>query len=207
LFRLRHHPDSRILLITSPNPEEGKTSVSLNLAAAFQQNHLKVLLIDGDLRKPRMHKVLGIPAGKGIADVLESQLSIDQAIQKNVGGLGVDFLSCGSSSNHPTEILGSDLMEKLMKELKKIYDIVIVDSPPYLAVADVAVLSEYADALIFVSRYQKTDRRHLKNLKRRFRISDQQIMGVVINRVSVREKDYYYHQYYYYGYGDADRQK
>lgn len=206
LFRLRHQPGCRVLLVTSPNPGEGKTSISLNLTAAFQQNHLKVLLIDADLRKPRLHKVLNLSAGPGLSDYLESQVSLDQAIQKNAAQQGFDFLSCGSFSEHPTEILGSEIMDKLMAELKKQYDVILLDTPPYLAVADVAVLSEYADAMVFVGQYQKTDRRHLKTIKKRFQL-EHPIMGVVINCVSVREKDYYYHQYYYYGYGDAGRKK
>ena len=89
----------------------------------------------------------------------------------------------------------------------KEYDIVIIDSPPYLAVADVAVLSEFADAITVVTRYHRTERRHLKDLKKRFDLSGNKILGVVINRVSVRQKDYYFHQYYYYGYGDPAPKK
>ena len=104
-------------------------------------------------------------------------------------------------NNHSSEL------QRCIERLDEVYDIILFDSPPYLAVADVAVLSEYAVAAVAVARYQKTDRRHLRDLKRRFSFPGIQVFGVVINRVSVREKDYYYHQYYYYGYGDSDAPK
>lgn len=202
IFRLRHEPGCRTLLITSPNPEEGKTTVATNLASAFAQNHLQVLLIDADLRKPRLHKVFNVSPVMGLSDLLESSASPDEAIRSNVNNLGFDFLSCGTPSHHPTEILGSAKMPQLLEILKKKYDIIIIDSPPYLAVADVVVLSEYADGMTIVTRYQKTDRRHLRAVKRRFSDGKLKFLGVVINQVSVRERDHYYHQYYYYGYGE-----
>ncbi|MBN1689110.1 MAG: polysaccharide biosynthesis tyrosine autokinase [Candidatus Omnitrophica bacterium] len=207
LFRLRHVPGCRFLIVTSPNPGEGKTTVSVNLAAAFQQNHLKVLLIDADLRKPRLHKILAEERNKGVSDVLEGQLSLKDVIRQNVSDLGFDFLSCGSPSHHPTEILGSDAMDRMIEEIKQQYDIVLMDSAPFLAVADVAVLSEYAQGIIVTARYHQTHRRHLRDLKKRFQHHSIQVMGVVINHVSVREQDYYYHQYSYYGYGDGARPK
>lgn len=220
LFRLRHVGGCRTLLVTSPNPEEGKSTVSVNLAAAFQQNHLRVLLIDADLRKPRLHKFLKLGAEKGLTEVLEGELSIKDGIHPNASGLGFDFLSCGSPSRHPTEILGSQEMKNLIKTCEESYDILLIDSPPYLPVADVAVLNEYTKGVVVVARYHTTDRRHLRDIKRRFggppeglepmRRSHEierraRMVGVVINQVSVREQDYYYHQYYYYGYGDAER--
>lgn len=205
LFRLRQAEGSRVILITSPNPEEGKSSIASNLAAAFEQNHLRVVLIDADLRRPKLHKVLGTPHQNGLTDILEGQSIFENAVRTNVSELGFDFVSCGAMSNHPTELLGSDNMKKLIEHLRVIYDIILIDSPPYLAVADVVVLSEYAQALVVVARYQKTDRRHLKDLKKRFNYSPAKVLGVVINQVGVKERDYYYHQYYYYGYGDAAR--
>lgn len=205
LFRLRHVSGCKKMLITSPNPQEGKTTVSLNLAAAFQQNRLKVLLIDADLRRPQLHKVFDIPQEMGLSDILENGAAFEDVVHKNISGLGgIDFLSCGTRSLRPTEILGSQEMSLLITQLTKNYDIIMIDSPPFLAVADVAVLSEYVDAELVIARYHKTDRRHLRDVKRRLNLmTSQKVMGVVINGVSVREKDYYYHQYYYYGYGDA----
>lgn len=207
LFKLRHVPGCRSILVTSPNPDEGKTSIALNLAAAFEQNHLKVVLIDADLRKPKIHKVLGVDSKGGLTDFLEGETSLQEVLHTNVGGLGFDFLSCGTPSHHPTEILGSKAIKDLLGDLKKSYDIILMDSPPYLAVADVAVLSEYAQAMIVIARYHRTDKRHLKDIKHRFGNSDIKVLGVVINQVSVREKDYYYHQYYYYGYGSYNVEK
>lgn len=207
LFKLRNIKGCRTILLTSPNPDEGKSSIALNLAAAFAQNHLKVILLDADLRKPRLHKVLEVPEIKGISNVLEGEIPSEQAIHRDAAGLGFDFMPCGPHSDHPTEILGSQAMKQLLEKLCAVYDIVLLDSPPYLAVADVAVLSEFAAGVIVAARYQKTDKRHLRNLKKRFSDPGIAALGVVVNRVSVREKDYYYHQYYYYGYGDAPKSK
>lgn len=203
LFKLRKVAGCRVILVTSPNPDEGKSTLALNLAAAFQQNHLKVILLDGDLRKPSLHKRLEVSPERGLSEVLEGALSFEQGVHHSVPGVGLDFISCGSHSSHPTEILGSKAMKGLVEKLKQEYDIMVVDSPPYLPVADVAVLSEYADAVIIVARHHTTEKRQLRDVKKRFSETNIKELGVVINRVSVREKDYYYQQYYYYGYGDG----
>jgi capsular exopolysaccharide synthesis family protein len=203
LFHLRHTSGCRSLLITSPNPGEGKSTIAFNLATAFQQNHLKVLLIDTDLRKPRLHKILNLTPSKGLTDVLEGRASFEESVIANVPGLGFDFLSSGTHSSCPAEILGSVKLKELLSQLGKSYDVILLDSPPYLAVADVAILNELAAGVVVVVRYHNTDKRHIRDLNRRFNILEGKGLGVVMNRVSVREKDYYYHQYYYYGYGDA----
>lgn len=205
LFKLRNIQGCRIVLTTSPNPSEGKSTVSLNLTVAFRQNNLKVLLIDADLRKPRLHSRLGISHESGLTDILEGKLEPMKAIQENIQGLGIDFLTSGSPSNHPTELLGSKAMTDFLEAMKKQYDLILIDSPPYLAVADVTVLSTYADALLIIAKYHQTEKRHLKDLKRRFSEMKNKVMGVIINQVSVRERDYYYQQYYYYGYGDKQK--
>ena len=203
LFKLRRVPGARTIMVTSPNPEEGKSSLILNLAYAFRQNNLKVILIDTDLRKPKLQKMLGVEGTKGITDVLEGVVKVDEVVHRDICGLGFDFLSCGTPSHHPTELLGNNEMISLMEELKKTHDIILLDSPPFLAVADVTVMEEYTNAVVVIARYQKTDKRQLKNLRRRLNIQDPKVFGVVLNQVSIREKDHYYHQYYYYGYGDA----
>ncbi|HTL47453.1 MAG TPA: polysaccharide biosynthesis tyrosine autokinase [Verrucomicrobiae bacterium] len=203
LFKLRHITGCRVIVVTSPNPSEGKSTVSLNLAAAFEQNHLKGLLIDSDLRKPKLHSRIGVAHDSGLTDILEGKVKPDDVIQKNVQGVGFDFLTSGTHSNRPTELLGGRSMAAFIEDMKKQYDVIIIDSPPFLAVADVAVLSEYMDSMIVVTKYQQTEKRHLKEIKRRFAELRNKIVGVVINQVSVQERDYYYHQYYYYGYGDA----
>lgn len=207
LFKLKAIPGCRTIVVTSPNPSEGKSTISLNLAASFQQNHMKVLLIDSDLRKPKLHSRIGIDHDIGLSDLLEGGVAPDEAIISNVQSMGFDFLTSGTQSSRPTELLDSDNMNKLMSCLRDIYDIIIIDSPPYLAVADATVLCNYTDAMITVTKYQQTEKRHLQNLTKRFAVMDEKIMGVVINQVNVRERDYYYHQYYYYGYGDTAKKK
>jgi succinoglycan biosynthesis transport protein ExoP len=207
LFKLRKVPGCRVILVTSPNPGEGKSTLALNLATAFHHNHLKAVIIDADLRKPTLHKKLELPAENGLTEVLEGTIPLEQGIRKSLPGLGLDFISCGVRSSHPAEILGTKAMKTLIENLKQEYDIIVLDSPPYLPVADVAVLSEYADAVVIVARHHVTEKRQLRDVKKRFSDSNIKELGVVINRVSVREKDYYYQQYYYYGYGDSKPKK
>ncbi|MFA7002333.1 MAG: GNVR domain-containing protein, partial [Candidatus Omnitrophota bacterium] len=114
LFHLRKVEGCRLILVTSPNPGEGKSTIVFNLAAAFQQNHLKVLLIDTDLRKPRLHKLIGISPAKGLTDILEGEVSFEEALVSPVPGVGFDFLSAGSYSHHPAEVLGSIQMKTLL---------------------------------------------------------------------------------------------
>ena len=144
---------------------------------------------------------------KGLTDILENNLPPEQVIHTNITELGFDFLTCGAPSHHPTELLGSEALRIFLERMRKIYDVILIDSPPFLPVADVNVLSEFVDGLILVTRYQRTEKRHLKDVKRRFAALADKVFGVVINQVSVKEKDYYYHQYYYYGYGDMPRKK
>lgn len=205
LFKTRHIEGCRTLLMTSPNPEEGKSTLIFNLAIALAQNNLKVLLMDGDLRKPSMHKFMEVPLENGLGDILEDDKKFEEVVHKNIKGL--DFLSAGTPSTHPAEVLGSRQMETFMKAVKEEYDFILIDSSPYLAVADVIVLSEHVQAIVFVARYYKTDKRHLRDIKRRFEHIDEKVWGVVINQVSVKERDYYYHQYYYYGYGNVPKKK
>lgn len=207
LFKMRQFPGARVIMLTSPNPEEGKSTIALNLASAFQQNHLKVILIDADLRKPKLHRLLNEPEEKGISEALEGTLPLKEVIRSNVGNLGFDFLSCGTKSHHPAEILGSKAMKELIEKLRETYDIILLDSAPYLPVADTSVLSDFTDAIVIITQYHRTDRSQLRNLKRRFNSPQIKEIGVVINRLSVKIKDYYYQQYYYYGYGDDTSRK
>ena len=201
VFKLRHMKGCHALLVTSPNPEEGKSTVALNLASAFQQNHFRALLIDADLRRPRLHKALGEGCERGLSDVLEGQCDIVSAVRRNVAGFGFDFLPAGSRLDHPTELLGTETAAKLFTALRQEYDMIIFDTSPYLAVADVAVLSEHADVGVIVARYHKTDKRHLKDVRRIFGEGNLKTFGIVMNLVEPRERHYYYHRYYYYGYG------
>lgn len=203
LFKLRHVEGARIVMITSPNPGEGKSTIALNLAAAFQQNHLRVLLVDADLRRPRLHKALGMELQTGLSDLLEGQQSeLDAVIKKNASGLGFDFLPAGTILDHPTELLGTEKARTLFQTVRGLYDIILLDSSPFLAVADVSVLSEYVDLAVIVACYHKTDKRHLRDVKRLFSEGQVKALGLVMNQVSPREKNHYYHRYYYYGYGD-----
>ncbi|MBI3316512.1 MAG: polysaccharide biosynthesis tyrosine autokinase [Candidatus Omnitrophica bacterium] len=202
LFKLRQVSGGRVILITSPNPEEGKSTIALNLAAAFAQNHMDVLLVDADLRKPHLHKLLQTDNGIGLSDILEQRVQTSQAIKQRPFNSEFNFLGAGTILDHPTELIGMEQAGRLFAELRGQYDVIVLDASPFLAVADVSVLSEYADMVVFIARYHKTDKRHLKDVRRLFSEARIKSFGVVLNQVSPREKNHYYHRYYYYGYGE-----
>ncbi|MBU3759439.1 MAG: polysaccharide biosynthesis tyrosine autokinase [Candidatus Omnitrophica bacterium] len=207
ISKTRHIAGCRVFVVTSPNPSEGKSTISLNLAAAFSQNQSRVLLIDADLRKPKLHSRLKMPNSRGLTDVLEAKAVPSEVILSNAQSCGFDLLLSGTETQRAIELLGGERMNRFLSDMKMLYDIILIDSPPFLAVADSVVLSDYADVLTIIANYQNTEKRHLKDLKKRFSGFDHKLIGVVINQVKVRENDYYYHHHYYYGYGQTAPQK
>lgn len=190
------------IAITSPGPQEGKSTTVANLAIAFAQMGTKVLLVDTDLRRPVLHSIFSLSRAKGISNYLVGKISLDEAILDTT----IDNLSlmpCGTLPPNPSELLGSKAMKQCVAELKKRFDIVLFDSPPIMAVTDAAVLSSEVDGVVLVVKAGQTDRNAvlrsydiLKNLPNR-------ILGALLNVVNVEgiygSYYYYYYHYYYYG--------
>ena len=186
--------NSKVIMVTSSIPGEGKSFVSSNLAAAFSMVDKKVLLIDCDLRKGRQSKVFGIKGEKGLSILLlEDVKNYKKYIYKtNIENLFV--LPNGIVPPNPSELLGSEKMKTLMEELKRDYDIIILDSPPVSAVADALVLTNITDKIIIVCAYNKTPIDLLNSTKKSLESVNNKIAGVVVNKLK-REKG---SKYYYY---------
>lgn len=185
----------RCLVITSSVPAEGKTTTATNLAIALAQAGRRVLLIDGDLRRPRVAGLLGLDGAVGLTTVLVGSADVKEAIQTHEPS-GLHFLASGAKPPNPTEILQSRVTHDLIAQLRDDYDMVIIDAPPLLPVADAAVLATVADGAILVTRHGKTSRDQLKEAVNRLEHVDGRLFGIVVNMIPRRATNSYYYYYY-----------
>jgi len=203
----------KVLLVTSAGPGEGKTLTSTNLAITMAQAGTKVLLIDCDMRKPKIHKMFGLTRDQnGMSSLLVGKASKsdaiirleDQPIDKiNVPNIpNLDIIICGLIPPNPSEIIGSERMSQLMTELKNDYDRIIIDSPPVTAVTDSTVLAKFVDGVILVVHSGETPRQIVYNGLEKLQAVNANVLGAVLNDVDTGKESYYYYQYYYYYYGE-----
>jgi capsular exopolysaccharide synthesis family protein len=191
-------------------PEEGKTVTSTNLAITIAQSEYPVLLIDGDLRKPRVHKIFNIDNETGLSTYLaglSSEISIKHTPIRNLS-----ILPSGPTPPNPSELLGSTKLQELIKKINEKFYIILWDSPPLMTVTDILILSKMLNGTIIVTRAGKTTyeivRRGIKILGgRREGESDLHLLGIVINALDLKKSDYYYYRYYHHYYSDQQETK
>jgi capsular exopolysaccharide synthesis family protein len=202
LLSFSGNPPKKIA-ISSPNPAEGKTMIAINTAIALSQMSAQVLVIEADLRKPRVHKIFDQENGVGLSNFLSGQAELGSIIKKT----GIPNLSCilaGSFPPNPSELLGSFVFKGMIERLGEQFDHIIVDAPPILGFADSVILSTSVDGVILVVHGGKTPRETLQRAKDILVQVNAKILGVVVNRVDIRRSDYdgygyYYYHHYYYG--------
>jgi receptor protein-tyrosine kinase len=192
----------RSLVITSAVPDEGKTSTATNLAIALAQTGQRVLLIDGDLRRPKVAELLGLERSVGFTTVLVGRSTLEESIQKHAPS-GIYFLASGPIPPNPTEVLQSHAAESLFDRVSEMFDLVIVDAPPLLPVSDAAIMARDADGAILVVRHGKTSRDQLKQARARLDHVDANLFGVAVNMTPRRGRGAYGYEYGY----DADPQR
>ncbi|MEV0346415.1 polysaccharide biosynthesis tyrosine autokinase [Nonomuraea sp. NPDC050680] len=185
------------LVITSCLPNEGKSSTSSNLAITLAQAGWRVLLVDGDLRRPRIPTYLGIEGAVGLTDVLIGKARLDEVIQP-WGEPRLFVLPSGQIPPNPSELLGSRGMRQVIDQVMDGYDIVIVDAPPLLPVTDAATLSAICDGVLLVARYGKTRQEHIVRGTELLASINARIVGTVMNFVPAKASRY---DGYGYGYG------
>ncbi len=190
----------KLIAITSANPGEGKTTSSLNLAITFAQTGARVLVVDGDLRKPRLHRYLGIKKDIGLSTVLANQVSIEKAIHKDIRPC-LDALTAGEIPPNPAELLASDAMKALIAKLSQNYDYIFFDTPPVTVVTDASALSPSVDGIVIVVRQNYTDHESLSMAKNLLDIANAKILGFIVNDAQNKRGGYHYGRYRYkYGY-------
>jgi polysaccharide biosynthesis transport protein len=193
----------QVLLITSAQPSEGKTSTTLNLAVTLAQKGSRVLLIDSDLRRPGLAKALNLRNRNGLAEILTGAREFDETLlQKPEGTENLFLLPAGPYPPNPAELLCSMKMEALIKSLREKFDHVVLDSPPVLPITDATILSSLVDGVIMVVECEATTRAALNRACRVIEHSGGKILGTVLNKVDTRRDGYYGYRYYhgYYSY-------
>lgn len=185
--------DPRVVLATSSIPKEGKTFVSLCLALMFSKVDSRVLLIDGDVHRPRLHSAIGVDGSRGLAQVLTGEAPFEEVVQRSVAGT-LDFLPAGRSADL-AELIKGPKVESLIADLSKVYDRIVIDSPPVLAVSDARVLARLADRVIYLVKWNSTPRDAVHNGIKLLRGAGVLVSGLVLSQVNQRKHARY-------GYGD-----
>jgi polysaccharide biosynthesis transport protein len=192
------------LVVTSPGPQEGKTTTAINLAVTMAQSGQRVLLIDTDLRRPRLHRSFGLSNKAGISSAVIGQDELDAVVNKTEIP-NLDVIVCGPLPPNPAEILHTNSFGELMRRCAERYDRVIYDSPPTSAVTDPVIIGNRADGVVLVIRAGHTTRRAAAYARRQLSDAKARILGTIVNSVDPTDPyyNYYYSQYYkkYYSYG------
>lgn len=188
----------KVINLTSTYPGEGKTVTCLNLATVYAQSKQKTLIIDLDLRKPKIHRAFKLPNKGGISGYVTNQHTIQEAII-NVDD-NLDVLVAGEKVPFPAEVLVSKKIKDMFKQLHDLYDRVIIDCPPLTAVADATIISNYCDGTVFVIASRNTNRDIAQDALKDLKENGAKLLGGVLTRV--QKRDQYYGMEYYYYYGD-----
>jgi capsular exopolysaccharide synthesis family protein len=184
------------LLLTSAGPAEGKSTTVVALGTTMAIAGNKVLLVDTDLRRPRLHKTFGVSSEHGLTNVLLETASLDTAI-KSTGVPGLDVLPCGPLPPNPSELLHTERFQKLLAALEARYDRILFDSPPVNAVTDATILAQMVEGTILVVQASKTSKEAARRASRHLANVNAKLLGVVLNHVDLRESSYYYRHYFY----------
>ena len=196
--------EAKVLLVTSAGPSDGKTTTATNLALTIAQSGKRVLLIDADLRRPRVHKTFGLSGETGFSSVLVGEATLEDAIQKTMHDVEnidkLDILTAGPKGPNPTELFESSSATKLFTDLRKRYDRIIIDTPPALFVSDTSILSTVCDGIILVAKAGKNTKAHVARAKKQLESVDAKIIGSILNSVKVSRLSHYYSDYFYHGY-------
>ncbi|HDR2401758.1 polysaccharide biosynthesis tyrosine autokinase [Enterobacter bugandensis] len=191
---------NRIVVISGPSQDCGKTLVSTSLASIAAQAGQRVLFIDADMRKGYVHNIFKLNNQHGLSSVLGGSIEWQDAIQRFEKG-GFDVLTCGSQPSHPVELLMNERFQTVMSRIDKEYDIVIVDTPPVLAVTDALLVARAAATTLLVARFGKTSVKEIENCRKRLQQMGVQVEGAILNDI-VKSAAFYYHSgYSHYNYG------
>ncbi len=186
----------KTILVTSALPQEGKSTTSINTAIVLAQKGTRVLLIDADLRRPSVHKTLGMGPRTGLSNVLTGSATLQQTIVRSSILPSLFILPAGTPPPNPAELLASSNMRDVLAELREEYDHIVVDTPPTLSVTDAVVMSTRADAVVLVIRCGQTTKQALRRSRDLLTQVNARVCGVLLNAVDLDSPDYYYYYEY-----------
>src|SRR6266536_154614 len=186
----------KVIMVTSARPQEGKTTTAINSAIVLAQKGVRVLLVDADLRRPGVHKTLGLGPCSGLSNVLTGSATLQQAITVSPVLPSLFILPAGTPPPNPAELLASTNMKQVLDELREQFDHVVVDTPPTLSVTDAVVLSPRVDAIILVIRSGHTTKQAFQRARDILMQVNAHVTGVLLNAVDLSSPDYYYYYEY-----------
>ena len=197
-----------VIMATSAYPQDGKTTVTVNLALMFALSYSKVILIDADIRKGRVAKYFKARSTPGLSDYLSGQKTLDEVVHKSKVNENLSFISCGTHSPKPYELLESDEMKKLLEDLRKEYDYIIIDTPPVLILSDALAVAPFTDGVALICRHFVSYVNDISRALSTLNFAKANVLGVVVNDYKAQQtskfyggyKKYYYYNSYNYGY-------
>jgi succinoglycan biosynthesis transport protein ExoP len=198
LFSSADRPMNTIT-VSSPRPREGKTTTTIYIGTIMAQSGQRVLLVDTDLRRPRLHKSLGVSKARGLTNLLLGDATVEEVV-KSTDIPNLFVLPCGPQPPNPAEILLTQRFKQVLTELEGKYDRILLDSPPVLAVTDAVVLSRLSSGVIMVAQAGSTHLGDVAASARQFKDVNAQILGVIMNDMDISDRRY--GSYYYYSYGN-----
>lgn len=197
---------NNILMISGASPNAGKTFVSTNLAAVIAQSGKKVLFIDTDMRKGYTHNLFNVENTKGLSDILSGKMTVERAIQP-LSMAGFDFIASGAVPPNPAELLMHKNFDALLSWASQNYEIVVLDTPPILAVTDAAIIGNYVGTTLLVARFEQNTAKEIEVSVRRFEQSGVIVKGCILNGIIKKASSYYSYGYNHYGYTYTDNKK
>ena len=189
------------IMITSSGPREGKSSTIANLAVSIAQTGKSVIVIDADMRNPTQHKLFGLDNGQGLSVALLQDQDSRKYV-KETAVPGVMVLTGGPIPPNPAELIGSKRMKRLIEEFSQEYDMVLIDTPPIIAVTDAALLAQEVDGVILVLASGEVNKDYALRAKEQLDKVGAKILGAVLNKADMKTSEYYYY-YYYHGSDDS----
>jgi capsular exopolysaccharide synthesis family protein len=196
----------KTVLVTSSQPSEGKTTTAVNIAMMLAQTGADVLVLDCDLRRPRIHAHFGLPNAKGVTNYLSGESNISELVQTYDKLPNLKVISSGPVPPNAAELLGSDEMRKLLYVLAENFTHIIIDSPPAISFTDASILSTMVDGVMLVVHGGRSSRAVVRRAKQQLQDVGAHLFGIVLNNVKLEGTDYYYYSGYYSGYYSAEEE-